>query len=322
MKERAYAMPQTLKAPLPFPTPPPDGQESLADLVARWAPHDGRHATPFPGLSVVRLSRPSARLPVVYKSCICFVAQGSKRAFFGDKVFNYDRQNYLVVSVPLPFETEIFEASPQEPFFSIALQIDPTAVTDLLLEIDAGSAPATAQVAQPGIFVSPLHEDLGSAVRRLMAALSTPMNRKILAPLAAREILYHVLSGEQGDLLRAVVLHDSRTQRIARVLRFLNAHYGEPLTISAMAREAHMSPSTLHHTFKEVTSVSPLQYLKQIRLHQARLLLMNQGLSAGEVAYRVGYNSPSQFSREFKRLFGAAPTQEIQRLREVGWGEE
>src|SRR5215217_364692 len=159
-------MPQTLKSPLPFPTQPPDRRESLADLVARWAPHDGRHAAPLPGLSFVRLSQPSARLPVVYKSCICFVAQGSKRAFLGDKVHTYDPQNYLVVSVPLPFESEIFQASPQEPFLSISLQIDPSAVTDLLLEMGEGNLQSAPQVAQPGMFISRMNEDLGSVVRR------------------------------------------------------------------------------------------------------------------------------------------------------------
>lgn len=295
---------------------------SLAELIEPWAPHDGRHASPLPGLSFVRMSRPSARLPVVYKSCLCFVAQGSKRAFLGGRVHTYDPQNYLVLSVPLPFESEIFQASAEEPFLSISLQIDPSAVSDLLLEMgERETAPPRPQAAQPGMFVSRMSDSLTGVVARLLTALDSPLDRRILAPLAVREILYHVLSGEQGELLREVVLHDSRSHRIARVVRFLNARYGEPLTISEIAREAHMSPSTLHHTFKEVTSASPLQYLKQIRLHQARLLMLHEGLSAGEASHRVGYGSPSQFSREFKRLFGIAPSQELQRLREVGWGE-
>lgn len=298
--------------PQSFPDP-------LAGLIARWTPHDGRHAAPLPGLSFVRASQPSTRLPVVYKSCLCFVAQGSKRAFVGDRIYTYDPQNYLVLSVPLPFESEIFQASPQEPFLSMALEIDPSVVSGLLLEMGDGDVPpAGRQAVRPGIFVSGMSDGLGGAVARLLAALEHAMDRRVLAPLAVREILYHVLSGEQGDLLRAVALHDSHSHRIAKVVRFLNARYDEPLSISTIAREANMSASALHHTFKEVTSVSPLQYLKQIRLHQARLLMLQEGLSAGEVAHRVGYGSPSQFSREFKRLFGAAPTQEVQRLREAG----
>jgi AraC-like DNA-binding protein len=314
-------MPPLLAEHSPLQTGSPELQERLAELVTRWAPHDGRHASPWPGLSFIRASRPSARLPVVYTSCLCFVAQGSKRAFVGDRIYTYDPTNYLVLSVPLPIESEIFQASLEEPFLSLALQIDPSTVTDLLLEMGDGEPLASRPAAQRGIFLAPRTASLSAAVERLVAALDRPLDRKILAPLAIREILYHVLAGEQGELLRAVALHDSRSHRIARVLRFLNTHYEEPLAISAIAREANMSPSTLHHTFKEVTSVSPLQYLKQIRLHQARLLMLREGTGAGEVAYRVGYSSPSQFSREFKRLFGISPTQEAQRLREVGWGE-
>ena len=290
---------------------------SLADLISQWAPQEGRNYSSFPGLSFFRATRPSTRIPVVYESCIAVVAQGRKRAFLGDKVYTYDPQNYLVLSVPLPLESEIFEASPEEPYLSLTLQVDVTMVSDLLLEMASGELPpAWRQPAQPGIFVSRMSEELSGAVTRLLTALGHPLDRRILAPIATREILYHMLSGEQGGLLRSVAMQDSRSHRIAQVLRFLNEHYGEPLEISTIARAAFMSPSTLHHTFKEVTSVSPLQYLKQIRLHQARMLMLNEGLSAGEAAHRVGYGSPSQFSREFKRLFGAAPTQEVERLRQ------
>lgn len=292
---------------------------NLADLISQWAPQEGRNHSSWPGLSFFRATRPSTRIPVVYESCIVVVAQGRKRAFLGEKVYTYDPQNYLVLSVPLPLESEIVEASPEEPYLSLSLQVDVTMVSDLLLEMASGELPpAWRQPVQPGIFVSRMGEDLSGAVTRLLTALGHPLDRRILAPIAAREILYHVLSGEQGGLLRSVAMQDSRSHRIAQVLRFLNEHYGEPLEISTIARAAFMSPSTLHHTFKEVTSVSPLQYLKQIRLHQARMLMLNEGLSAGEAAHRVGYGSPSQFSREFKRLFGAAPTQEVERLRQAG----
>ena len=291
----------------------------LADLIARWAPQEGRNYSDWPGLSFFRATRPSERIPVVYEPCIVVVAQGRKRAFLGDRIYAYDPQNYLVLSVTLPVESEIVEASPEEPFLSMALQVDVNMLSELLLEMASGELPpAWRQPAHPGIFVSRMSDDLSGAVTRLVTALGHPLDRRILAPIAIREILYHVLSGEQGSLLRSVALQDSRSHRIAQVLRFLNAHYGEALEISTIARAAFMSPSTLHHTFKEVTSVSPLQYLKQIRLHQARMLMLNEGLSAGEAAHRVGYGSPSQFSREFKRLFGAAPTQEVERLRQTG----
>ncbi|HEV8578031.1 MAG TPA: AraC family transcriptional regulator [Thermoanaerobaculia bacterium] len=312
-------MSQILEASPISQTAPAGPLAGLAERIGRWAPQEGRNASPWPGLTFFRASRPSVRIPVVYEPCLCFVAQGKKRAFLGGRAYTYDPQNYLVLSVPLPIESEILEASPQEPFLSLALRIDVAEVSDLLLEMAAAEPrPARSQPAQPGIFVSRMHDPLAGVVLRFLDALEDSMDRRILAPLAVREILYHVLAGEQGGLLRAVALHDGRSHRIAHVLRYLNAHYDQPLDISSIANAAYMSPSTLHHTFKAVTSVSPLQYLKRIRLHQARLLMLHDGLSAGEVAHRVGYESPSQFSREFKRLFGVAPTQEVQRLRRQG----
>jgi AraC-like DNA-binding protein len=313
-----------LEALRPSPSLPEDG---LVEALSRWAPAEGRHPSPWPGLGFVRASSPSARFPVVYEPCLCFVAQGSKRVFLGDRVYTFDPRNYLVLGMHLPAEAEIFQASPEEPYLSLALRIDGAELSDLLVALAAdpaetsdigdGEAPQAARRDAPcGICVSRMNDRLTDALGRLLAALDDPLERRILAPLAIREILYHVLAGEQGSLLRAIALHDSRSQRIAQVLRYLRTHYEEPLDITTIARAARMSPSTLHHTFKEVTSVSPLQYLKQIRLHQARLLMLNDGLGSGEVAFRVGYGSASQFSREFKRLFGVPPTSSAQSLRE------
>lgn len=290
--------------------------QTLAERIAQKTPVEGRNASPWPGLTFFRATRPNARFPVVYESCLCFVAQGSKRLFLADRVYTYDQHNYLVLSVPVPAEAEIFQASPEEPYLSMALHIDAAALSDLLVDMAADEPPGH-EPAHRGICVSHLHDSLTNAICRFLDALDDPMDRRILAPLAFREILYHVLSGEQGCLLRSIALHDSRSHRIAHVLRYLRTHYEEPLDIATIARAARMSPSTLHHTFKEVTSISPLQYLKQIRLHQAKLLMLNDGLNAGEVAHRVGYGSPSQFSREFKRLFGMPPTYAVERLREA-----
>lgn len=308
-----------LEHPLPSTTPRSAFLADLAALIARRAPHEGRNPSPWPGLTFYRASRPSVRIPVKYEPSLCLVAQGSKRAFLGGKVYTYDPENYLVLSVPLPVESEIVHASPQEPFLSLTLRIDATEVSALLLEMaSAESQPERRRPARPGIFVSRMDGDLAGVVVRLLHALDDPLDCRILAPLAVREILYHVLSGEQGGLLRSVALDDSRSHRIAQVLRFLNEHYDEPLDVATIAKAAFMSPSALHHTFKEVTSVSPLQYLKQIRLHQARVLMLQDRLSAAQVAHQVGYGSASQFSREFKRLFGLGPAQEARRFRAAG----
>ncbi len=290
--------------------------QDFTDRIARRAPAEGRHSSPWPGLYFLRASRPNARFPVVYESCLCFVAQGSKRLFLADRVYTYDQHNYLVLSVPLPAEAEIFQASSEEPYLSMALHIDASDLSDLLVAMDAEEPPSR-ETEHRGICISHLHDGLTGALCRFLDALDDPMDRRILAPMAFREILYHALAGEQGHLLRSIALHDSRSHRIAHVVHYLRTHYEEPLDIATIARAARMSPSTLHHTFKEVTSISPLQYLKQIRLHQAKLLMLNDGLNAGEVAYRVGYGSPSQFSREFKRLFGMPPTYAVERLREA-----
>ena len=290
--------------------------QDFADRIARRTPAEGRNPSSWPGLTFFRASQPNERFPVVYESCLCFVAQGSKRLFLADQVYTYDQHNYLVLSVPLPAEAEIFQASPEEPYLSMALHIDASALSDLLVAMAPGE-PASHEPAHRSICISRLHDGLTGALCRFLDALDDPMDRRILAPLAFREILYHALAGEQGHLLRSIALHDSRSHRIAHVLHYLRTHYDEPLDIATIARAARMSPSTLHHTFKEVTSLSPLQYLKQIRLHQAKLLMLNDGLNAGEVAYRVGYGSPSQFSREFKRLFGMPPTYAVERLREA-----
>jgi len=298
-------------------------QDDLVERVARWAPAEGRNPSPWPGLTFFRATTPSVRFPVVYEPSLCFVAQGSKRVFLGDRAYTYDPRNYLVLSIPLPAEAEIFQASPEEPYLSLSLQIDSAQLSDLIVAMAASGTQGEPQAvrrepAQCGACVSRMNDRLTGALGRLLTALESSMERRILAPLALREVLFHVLSGEQGRLLRSIALDESRSHRIAHVLHFLRTHYAEPLDISTIARAARMSPSTLHHTFKEVTSVSPLQYLKQIRLHQARLLMLNDGLSSGEVADRVGYGSASQFSREFKRRFGMPPTSAAESLREEG----
>ncbi|WP_435105914.1 AraC family transcriptional regulator [Arhodomonas sp. AD133] len=165
------------------------------------------------------------------------------------------------------------------------------------------------------IYASPLGETLHDAVCRLVAAVSDPTDRKVLAPMAEREVLYRLLMGEQGDRLREIALQDSHAHRVAGVVRFLQANHDRPLDIATIAQAANMSPSTLHHTFKAVTASSPLQFLKKIRLHQARLLMLHDGMGAGTAAHRVGYASEFQFSREYRRLFGAPPMRDVATLR-------
>lgn len=295
------------------PTGPTTGAPrlELARVIARAVPGNGLRATAWPGLDLVRHDLPHPRSPVVQEPCLCVVAQGRKRAYLGGEVFTYDPLHYLVVAVPLPLETEVVAASPDRPYLSLRLRLRAATIGELLLE--TGDAAVRRGTAAPrrGIYASPLSDALYGAVLRLVAALDDPTDRRVLAPMAEREVLYHLLVGEQGEQLRAVALRNSHADRITRVLRFLQTHYDRPLDIATVAAEANMSPSTLHHVFKEVTSSSPLQYLKRVRLHRARLLMLHDGLGAGEAARRVGYGSDSQFSREYRRLFGAPPRLDV-----------
>jgi len=301
-----------------FRTPTTEPRQSLPLLLGRYAEGDGIHPGPWPGLDILRVSQPRPRMPVVYQPCVCVVAQGRKRAYLGDQIYDYDPFNYLVLSVPLPVEGEIVEASPEEPFLLFRLALDAADLSELLLELGEHTSHRNLGRAHRGIFASKLEDDLLAAVVRFLAALDDPGDRRVLAPLARREILYRLLTGEQGYLLRSFALGESRSHRVARVVRYIQENYDRSLDVAAMADVAHMSTSSLHHAFKEVTSVSPLQYLKQIRLHKARLLMVHDDVGAGEAAHRVGYGSPSQFSREFKRLFGAPPAREVERLRASG----
>ncbi|MEO1245626.1 MAG: AraC family transcriptional regulator [Pseudomonadota bacterium] len=277
----------------------------------RLAPEEGLNESLWPGLAIFRADKPATRIPVVYEPCICVVAHGRKQVHIGDEVISYDPLHYLVVGVPLPVEAEIVEASKEAPFLSLRLNIDIPMLSELLLDAKPEPGPDDAARA---IYASRMNSSLSGAVSRLLKSLHNTSDSRVLAPLAIRELLYHILIGEQGERLRSVAMRDSRANRIAAVLRYLHKHSSQPLSVEELAKRASMSVSTFHHNFKSMTSLPPLQYLKMIRLHQARLLMLNDGLGAGEAAYSVGYNSASQFTREFRRVFGAPPAREIKRL--------
>jgi AraC-like DNA-binding protein len=289
-----------------------DNRKRLASLLNEVAVNEGTHRTLVEGVDVSRVSRPVPRAPVVYQPKVLFVGQGRKRAYLGGEVYQYDAYNYLVLSVPLPAECET-EASPEEPLLLLAINVEPTMLGEMLLEMDEPPPPA---VPTPrGIASTPMTEDLGGAVIRLLECLKSPPDSRILGRQIVREIVYRVFQGEQGGALRALASRDDHFARIARVLRHVHAEYARPLGVEELARKAGMSVAAFHHYFKLVTASSPLQYLKRIRLDQARRLMAHDGYNAGTAARAVGYESPSQFSREFKRLFGATPVEEAEQTR-------
>ncbi len=291
---------------------PEIARQRMAGLIAGMVTQEGPNPSRLPGVSFARATYSRPRAPVVYEPGIFILVQGRKRGFLGDQMYVYDQHNYLVTSVPLPLECET-EATPEQPLLGLAVNIDLGNLAELLLEMDdrlpdIGASPR-------GIYATPLDAELGGAVIRLLEALRTPVEARVLGPQIVREIIYRVLCGEQGGALRALATRHSHCGRIGKVLRHVHSHFTAPLDVETLAEEASMSVSAFHHHFKAVTSTSPLQYVKTIRLHQARLLMVHEGLNAGVAAQRVGYESPSQFSREFKRLFGSNPSTEAARVR-------
>lgn len=288
----------------------------LAERIARFAASDGMHATAIAPLQLLRASAPTHCLPTVYEPAICVVAQGRKQALLDGERYLYDPLHYLVVSVTLPVSGQIIEATPERPYLCLRLDVDPREIGALMIETDPRAA-AGAGIDR-GLYSARTTEPLLDAVLRLMRLLESPQDAPVLAPLALREIYYRVLVGELGHRLRELATADSRADRVARAIHVLKQRYAETLRTEDLAEAAHMSTSALHHHFKAVTAMSPLQYQKQLRLHEARRLMLALGLEANAAAHRVGYESPSQFSREYKRLFGAPPRQEIEQLRRSG----
>jgi AraC-like DNA-binding protein len=291
-------------------------QQELTARVARLAPIDGVHPAAFPSLTLTRGSVPTACMPTVCQPSLGFVVQGRKRSLLNDEVFYYDALNYLVVSVTLPMMGQVVEASVDRPFLGLRLDLDLDAIAGLLLEL--GDRGATPIAADRGLFVARMDEALLDAVLRMVKLLDTPEDIAVLAPAVQREIYYRVLRGELGQRLVDLAECDGGNHRIVRAIEWLKQRYTAPLRIEELADAMHMSPSALHHRFKAVTAMSPLQYQKHLRLHEARRMMFADGIECATAGHRVGYESPSQFSREYRRLFGAPPRVEIARLREAG----
>lgn len=275
-------------------------------------PQEGYNLTPLPDVRLLRSNRPLARTPVLYDPGIVFVLQGGKRGYFGDRVFCYDARHYLAVAVPVPFIMET-DASAKEPLLAVYMHLDLAVVADLLLKMELAGASLSHK---PGGMIStPVDAALTRSVTRLLYALSDPVEAKLLGPGLVREIYFHVLSGEQGGEMRAALTQQGAFGKIARALRYIHQHYSQTLSIEELARHAGMSHATFHAHFRAVTQTSPMQYVKSIRLHQARLMMVREQMTAAAASVAVGYESSSQFSREFKRLFALSPTEEAKRLR-------
>lgn len=285
-------------------------QGELADRVGRSTPTDGVHQTAFAPLSLIRVSELAQSLPAVYVPSLCVVVQGRKRALIGKEVYHYDAFNYLLVSLTMPVVGQILDASAERPYLCARIDIDVPEVARLMAEVPAE---VTAKDEQRPVYVARMSADVLDVILRLLRLLDTPDDLPALAPLALRELWYRLLRGDMGARLRALVAVDGPVQRISRAVDWLQRHFDKPLRVDELAQASHMSLSTFHARFKGITSLSPLQFQKRLRLHEARRLLLAGAVDASTAAHRVGYESPSQFSREYRRLFGAPPRREVTR---------
>lgn len=288
-------------------------QDELAHLIGRHATADGVHRTRIPRLSLIRISRPTEPLHRLYAPEFCIFAQGKKEVFVGGEVYTCDRDRNLVVSVDLPVVGQIVEASPEVPYLGLQLDLDPAMLGGLMLEAKMEAANGRS----PGSGLAPGANSLEllDAVVRLLRLLDTPRDAGILAPLAEREILYRLLTGEQGRTLGQIALSDGKVGQVGRAISWIKDHYREPFRVEDVAVEARMSSSALHQHFKAVTSLSPLQYQKRLRLQEARRLMLGSSLDAATAGFAVGYESASQFSREYRRLFGAPPLRDSEKMK-------
>jgi AraC-like DNA-binding protein len=278
-------------------------------LLARLAPDEGYNLTALADVRLLRSNRALARTPVLYDPGIVIVCQGRKRGYWGDATYLYDAQHYLAVAVPVPFTMET-DASAEEPLLAIYFHLDFNLAADLMLQLD------DQPTAEPkGMYASPMEPRLSQSVLRLLEALDSPLDGRLLGPALVREIYYRILTGAQGGSMRAALAARGQFARISRALRKIHGSLGERLDVEHLAAEANMSVPTFHAHFKAITHTSPMQYLKSTRLHQARLLMVRNGYSVAMAASEVGYESGSQFSREFKRLFGRTPTEEVARMK-------
>lgn len=289
-------------------------RDELAQRIKRAVPEDGAIA-PHPGLHLFRFSAPTKPVHVVHEPTFCVIAQGSKVILVGDKRYRYDPAHYLLTSVGLPVVAQVIEASADQPYLGLRLDLEPSLISSVMMEAARPSSHGDANV--NAMDVSQLDEGLLDAVVRLVRLLDSPAEFRVLAPLVTREIIYRLLIGEQGDRLRQLVVLGSHTHRIGRAIELLRKNFDQPLRIENMARELGMSVSSFHHHFKAVTAMSPLQFQKKLRLHEARRLMLGEDLDAARAGFRVGYEDASHFSRDYKRLFGEPPLRDVEQLRDA-----
>lgn len=291
--------------------------QALHDLTTRLLDAeigaDGHIVTPVPGLMLMRTTLPAPPTHMQYRPKLCVVTQGAKQVLVADQAVSCGSGQAMIVTVEMPVVSQVVEAAPERPFTGLTLNLDLEIVLDVVTRLDPASADRG-----PGGFgltVSAVESQLEGALLRLLELVDQPQAVDILYPAIMRELAYWLLLSPAGRNVARMVVPEGQPQRIARTIAYLKKTFDTPVSVADLASMAGMSPSSFHHHFKTLTSISPLQYQKQLRLLEARRMMMTEGVSAGVAAIGVGYESPSQFSREYARMFGAPPRRETQRAR-------
>lgn len=287
----------------------------LGKQIARWTEQGEMHATAIPGLSLFRREEPTEPVSGMYEPSICLAVQGAKRVILGDDTFIYDAHHYLITSVHLPTIVQIVDASPEKPYLGLRLKFDLREVSQLM--VDSTLPQPRPQQSSRGMATGEMTAPLISAFMRLIDLLADEQDIPILASVIQREIIYRLLVGDQGERLRQIATAGSQSQQIARAIEWLKGNFTQSVSIDELAAQSNMSTSTFHHHFRSLTALSPLQYQKQLRLQEARRLMLAERMDAANAGFQVGYESPSQFSREYNRLFGAPPLRDISKLRQL-----
>ena len=290
----------------------------LARLIRTYCPHDGRFDLPVAGVHVARYSKTTTELVhSTPQPILCIVAQGAKTILLGSEAFLYDCSHLLVLSVDLPVAAQVTRATASEPYLSLILRLDAHRIADLVLKVFPRGLPRTSPEGR-GVYLAPSRPEFLDGAARLMELMAAPDDAELLAPLIVDEILIRLLRSPAGLRLAQIGLIDSSVHRVAKAIEWLRGNFAQPMKVEALAELAHMSLSSFHQHFKAVTSMSPLQYQKVLRLQEARRLMLGSMLDAGAASHRVGYLSASQFSREYTRQFGCSPIKDIARLQQQG----
>jgi len=289
--------------------------ESLGNSIAQWTDKGEQHVTAIPGLSLFRRAEPTEPISGMYEPSICLVAQGAKRVLLGDDTYVYDAHHYLITSVHLPTVVQIIKASREKPYLGLRLKLDKGEIAQLMVDSNLPTPPA--QQSSRGMATGEVTLPLLTAFERLIDLLADQKDIPILAPIIQREIIYRLLVGDQGARLRQIASAGSQSHQIGQAIDWLKGNFTEPLRIDDLATQVNMSTSTFHHHFRTLTAMSPLQFQKMLRLNEARRLMLTENSDATTAAFQVGYESPSQFNREYSRLFGAPPLRDITNLRQM-----